>query len=30
MFLSRTITAPTLARVQVDRSATCKVMVMKY
>src|SRR3989442_12651614 len=30
MFLSRTITAPTLARVQVERSATCRVMVMKY
>src|SRR5437870_12262925 len=30
MFLSRTMTAPTLARVQVERSATCRVMVMKY
>src|SRR5258706_14402310 len=30
MFLSRTITAPTLARVHVDRSATCRVIVMKY
>src|SRR5512134_864245 len=30
MFLSRTMTAPTLARPQVDRSATCRVMVMKY
>src|SRR4029450_1990343 len=30
MFLSRTITAPTLARRQVERSATSRVMVMKY
>src|SRR6266403_4328012 len=30
MFLSRTITAPTLARVQVDRSATWRVMVRRY
>src|SRR5207244_9919446 len=30
MFLSRTMTAPTLARVQVERSATCRVIVMKY
>src|SRR6266851_7058480 len=27
---SRTITAPTLARRQVERSATCRVIVMKY
>jgi hypothetical protein len=26
----RTITAPTFARRQVDRSATCRVIVMKY
>src|SRR5437870_2314773 len=30
MFFSRTITAPTLARRQVERSATWRVMVMKY
>src|SRR5947209_4177168 len=30
MFLSRTMTAPTLARVQVERSATWRVIVMKY
>jgi hypothetical protein len=24
------MTAPTFARVQVDRSATCRVMVIKY
>src|SRR5690349_19965400 len=30
MFLSRTITAPTLARLQVERSATCRVIVRKY
>src|SRR5262245_50639842 len=30
MFLSRTITAPTFARVHVERSATSRVMVRKY
>src|SRR6184192_940867 len=30
MFLSRTNTAPTLARLQVERSATWRVMSMKY
>src|SRR5262245_7498931 len=30
MFLSRTITAPTCARRQVERSATWRVIVMKY
>src|SRR5437899_4311885 len=30
MFLSRTMTAPTFARVQVERSATWRVMVRKY
>src|SRR4051812_43079170 len=30
MFLSRTMTAPTLARLQVERSATWRVMVRKY
>src|ERR1043166_97168 len=30
IFLSRTITAPTLARLQVERSATSRVIVRKY
>src|SRR5258706_6522828 len=30
MFLSRPMTAPTLARLQVERSATWRVMVKKY
>jgi hypothetical protein len=30
MFFSRTITAPTFARKQVERSATWRVIVRKY